>query len=124
MLLLAIDCALLVSLVVGVYALKRSRPPVVDNAQAAFQVLDRSIEKFVPGLASGFTWGEAVEWLKGSGVKVDWGRMETSLAEYEAFRYGGRAMPKEVENEVIRLAMVIRRKILGYRNQGKSPSSN
>ncbi len=108
---------------VGIIALKRSRPPTVLDAQGAFQVLDKSIVKFVPSLSTGFTWGEAVERLK-SHVDINWGKMETTLAEYEAFRYGGRPMPSGVDAEVVRLAMKLRRKIIGYRDQGKSPRTN
>lgn len=89
----------------------------------AFQVLDRSIEKFVTSLPVGFTWGEAVEQLKLSGMKLDWGKFEASLNEYEAFRYGGHQMRNGVEPEVIRLSTTLRRNVIGYRNKGKGPGS-
>jgi hypothetical protein len=106
-------------LVVGIFAMRKLRPPIVQDVPAAFQVLDRSIQRFVPDMPPGYTWGEAVERLKGSGVKIDWGKMESSLAEYEAFRYGGRTMPKDGEDEVVRLSMKIRGRIVGYRGKGK-----
>ncbi|HYA56460.1 MAG TPA: hypothetical protein VED22_06650 [Nitrososphaerales archaeon] len=96
----------------------------MSNPVEAFQVLDRSIEKFVPNLPAGFTWGEAVERLKQSGVKLNWGRFETSLNEYEAFRYGGHQMSNGVEPEVVRLATTLRRNVVGYRNKGKGPSAD
>jgi hypothetical protein len=107
--------------VIGFFAVRRIRPPVVRDIQTAFQVLDSSIERFVPDIPVGFTWGEAVERLKESGVKIEWAKVESSLAEYEAFRYGGRAMPSSVEDEVVRLSMKIRRRTIGYQNKGKSP---
>jgi len=86
--------------------------------------LDRSIVKFVPNLPVGFTWGEAVERLKQSGVRLDWGRFETSLNDYEAFRYGGHQMSAGVEPEVVRLTTTLRRNVVGYRNKGKGTSTD
>jgi hypothetical protein len=123
-LLLVVDLALAAASIVGFTALSRARPPAMSNPLEAFQVLDRSIEKFVPNLPLGFTWGEAVERLKQSGVKLDWGRFETSLNEYEAFRYGGHQMPKGLEPEVVRLATTLRRNVVGYRNKRKGPGSS
>jgi hypothetical protein len=111
---------MVVFLAAGVLALRRLRPPVINDIRTAFQVLDRSIERFVPEMPTGYTWSEAVERLKSSGVKIDWARMESSLAEYEAFRYGGRSMPKNGKEEVVRLSMKIRGRIVGYRSKGKS----
>ena len=113
MLLALIDGALFVSLALGIFALRSLRPPVVRDLSDAFQVLDRVIQRFVPDLPSGFTWGEAVEHLKGRGMKVDWPRMESSLAEYEAFRYGGRDMPPGTGDEIVRLSTQIRRRVVG-----------
>jgi hypothetical protein len=117
-----VDLVLAAASILGFTALRRARPPTVSNPLEAFKILDRSIQKFVPNFPVGFTWGEAVERLKHSGVKLDWGRFETSLDEYEAFRYGGHQMPNGVEPEVVRLATTLRRNIVGYRNKGKSSS--
>jgi len=117
-----LDIAIFALLGAAVILQRRIRPPDVRDVQGAFRHLDRSIEKFVPDLPAGFTWGEAIQSLKESGVKVDWSRMEASLAEYEAYRYGGREMPKGGEDEVVKLSTKIRRRIVGYRNKGKSTS--
>ena len=122
--LLIVDCAMLGSLAIGVLAVKRSRPPSIPDSRTAFQVLDNFIERFVPGIPIGHTWGEAMESLKASGVEVDWTKVENSLAEYDAFRYGGEPMPARVEPEVVRLAMKLRRKILGYQNKRKGPGAS
>jgi hypothetical protein len=109
-----LDCGMLAMLVAAVLALRRIHPPAALDVQGAFQDLDRSIARFVPDMPAGFTWGEAFQRLKGAGVKVDWQKMESSLAEYEAFRYGGHEMPKGGEDEVVRLSTKIRRRIVGY----------
>jgi hypothetical protein len=67
----------------------------------------------------GFTWAEAVQKLKESGIRADWARIEMSLADYEAFRYGGRMMSTGGEDEVVRLSMKLRRSIVGNRVKGK-----
>lgn len=111
---------MLASLTFGFFLMRRLRPPVVRDVREAYQVLDRTIERFVPDLPPGFTWGDALERLKGYEIKVDWRRMESSLAEYEAFRYGGQDMPPGGGEEAVSLSTQIRRRIVGYRNKGKS----
>ena len=114
------DAIAAVVLAMGLLALRKVRPPVVNDVRDAFQILNRTIERFVPDLPVGFTWGEALERLKGSGIEADWPRMESSLAEYEAFRYGGGGMPSGKGDEAVRVSTQIRRRIVGYRNKGKS----
>ena len=120
-LLLAADGAAAVALLVGLLALRTVRFPIVKDVGDAFQVLERTIERFVPDLPVGFTWGEAIERLKGYGVEVNWLKMESTLAGYEAFRYGGREMPKGTGEEAIQVSTQIRRKLIGRRNKTKSP---
>ena len=100
--------------------MRRIRPPAVRDMQGAFLDLDHSITRFVPDLPTGFTWGEAMERLKTAGVNVDWPKMDSSLERYEAYRYGGKELPQGGEEEVIRLSMKIRRRIVGYRNKRKN----
>ena len=100
----------------GLLALRRARPPIIKDLRDAFQILDRTIERFVPDLPVGFTWGEAMERLKGSGIEADWPKMESSLAEYEAFRYGGRQVPSGRGEEAVRVSTQIRRGIVGRRH--------
>jgi hypothetical protein len=119
-----IDCAALALLGAAIFALRRIRPPAVADVQGAFQDLDRSIGRFVPDIPPGYTWGEAMDRLKGAGVDVDWPRMESSLAGYEAFRYGGREMPKGTAEEAIVLSTQIRRKIVGRRSKAASTVRN
>ena len=112
---MAVDGVALVALAVGFLALRSVRPPVVNDMRDAFQILNRTIERYVQELHSGFTWGEAMERLKGYGIEVDWPKMESSLAGYEAFRYGGRELPPGAGEEAILLSTQIRRRIVGYR---------
>ena len=116
---MAFDGAAAAALLVGLFALRSVRPPVIKDVGEAFQILDRTIERFVPDLPVGFTWGEALERLKGYGVEVDWPRMESTLAGYEAFRYGGREMPQGIGEEAVLLSTQIRRKIVGRWNKAK-----
>lgn len=102
---------------VGLVTLRRIRPPIFHDVQGAFHDLDTSITKFMPDIPPGFSWREAMEQLKGAGMKADWSRMESSLAEYEAFRYGESEMPEGGKEDVAKLSMEIRRRIVGYRNK-------
>ena len=113
-----LDLALLALLALGFVSVRRLRPPSVRDVPAAFEALERSIGRFVPGLPPGYTWEEAVEALKRSGVKIDWARIESSLADYEAFRYGGRSPPSAGKDYVVQLSMKIRRRVVGFRDKG------
>ncbi len=108
----------------GFLALRSVRPPIVRDMRDAFQVLDRTIVRFVSELPPGFTWGEALERLKGYGIEADWSKLESSLVAYEAFRYGGRDMPPGQGEEVVHLSTQIRRSIVGYRNKGEGPRTD
>lgn len=111
----------MVALLVGLLALRSVRPPVVKDISDAFQILNRTIERFVPDLPVGFTWGDAMERLKAYGVEVNWPKMESTLAGYEAFKYGGREMPQGTGEEAILLSTQIRRRLIGHRSKAKSP---
>jgi hypothetical protein len=119
-----VDVAVFAFVGLALFELRRIRPPAVPNIQAAFQDLDHSIERFVPDIPKGYTWEEAVERLKGAGVDVDWKKMEGSLSDYEAFRYGQKPMPGAGKDEVVRLSMKIRRRVVGYRNKRKSTGAD
>jgi len=123
-LLAVVDTALLGSLAFGWFLLMRLRPPVVRDVREAYQVLDRTIERFVPDMPPGFTWRDAFERLKTSGMNVDWPKMESSLAGYEAFRYGGRDMPPGGGEEAVSLSTQIRRRIVGHKAKGKSTGAD
>jgi hypothetical protein len=118
------DCAGITVLVAGILASRRVRPPSVPDMQAAFNVLGRSIEKYVEDMPAGFTWGEAFERFKDTGMKADWEKMERSLEEYEGFRYGGMKQPIEGKDEVVRLALRLRRSSLGKRTKGKGTGTS
>ncbi len=120
MLIALVDAAVFAFLAMGFLALRSVRPPIVRDMRDAFQVLDRTIVRFVPELPPGFTWGEALERLKGYGIEADWPELESSVAAYEAFRYGGRGIPPGKGDEVVRLSTQIRRSIVGYRSKGES----
>ncbi|MDG6910171.1 MAG: hypothetical protein JRN08_07355 [Nitrososphaerota archaeon] len=114
-LLAAADLALIASASAAVIASKRLRPPVVPDLGSAFAVLERSVQTYLPNLAPGFTWGEAFERLKEVGVQVDWKTMDRRLIEYEASRYGGQGMPKEGTQDILSLALRLRRSTNGKR---------
>jgi hypothetical protein len=97
----------------GLLAIRRLRPVSAPDLPTAFQILERSIEKYAPGVPLGYSWGEAFEWLRGKGVDADWVKVKARLAEYERFRYGGKSLPLGGEEDVLSLAHELRRSIIG-----------
>jgi hypothetical protein len=99
------DLILVASAAVGLVLSHRLRPAKVVDIRAAFEVLDRSIERYLPGLPRGYTWGEAFQLLKSRHIDADWTIVEQTLSEYEAHRYGGRPAPTRGQQEIISLAL-------------------
>jgi hypothetical protein len=114
------DAAVLAVAGAGYLLMARIRPASAKDMKSAFDLLDRSIGRYAPGLPAGYTWGEAVQQLKGSGVKADWEKVQRSLRSYEAYRYGGKEMPSEGKEEVVSLASKLRRTLGGNGTKGKS----
>jgi hypothetical protein len=113
------DGALLAAAGVGYVLMRRIRPSHELDVKAAFEVLDRSIAKYVPELAKGYTWQEAIERLRERGIEADWKEVEKRLTEYEAYRYGGKEEPKSGEDEIISLAVSLRRGVVGKGTKAK-----
>ncbi|MDG6910746.1 MAG: hypothetical protein JRN18_00145 [Nitrososphaerota archaeon] len=118
--LLMVDTALVVAGAIGYVLMKRMRPTEPFDIKSAYAVLDRSITRYVPTIGDGFTWNEAFKQLKEAGVEADWKKMEKHLSEYEAYRYGGREAPNNGQEDVISLALRLRRTLVGIRAKGKS----
>ena len=114
------DILLLTSAGVGYASMRSTRPASTLDVRAAYDVLDRAIWRYVPELSVGYTWTEAFERLKESGVRVDWNMMRERLAEYEAFRYGGKEAPQKGQEEVVSLAVKLRRGVVGKGTKAKS----
>lgn len=109
------DLLLLASAGAAFVAFRRLRPAAVPDVAGAFGVLERLIQKYVTGLPAGYTWSEAFDRIKQTGVEADWGRMREKLLQYEAYRYGGRDVPVEGKDEVLSLALTLRRTNIGRR---------
>lgn len=92
----------------GVVLSRRLRPEKVVDLRAAFGMLDSSIQKYLPGLSNGYTWGEAFQVLKSKKLVANWTSMEQTLSEYEGHRYGGRPAPTRGQDEIVSLALKLR----------------
>lgn len=114
------DLAAVAAAAVGYALMRRAKPPGSLDAKEAYAVLDRAIQKYIPDLSVGYTWKEAFERLKESGVRADWDAMKNRLAEYEAFRYGGGEEPKGGHRDVISLASRLRSGVVGKGTKAKS----
>ncbi len=84
---------------------RRTRQVKADNIADAFQALEGALKSAGVGLPPGFTWEEAVAYLRSRGMQVD--RFRDTLASYEAYRYGGRPLPETDYGEVLRLTSLL-----------------
>src|SRR5579872_3021102 len=80
-----------------------ARMPKVRSAGEAFAFLEGSFKARFPEVRDGFTWSEAISKAKktNSSSIVDWKKVEAAVNEYEAYRYGQRNEPSNVETEEI-----------------------
>jgi hypothetical protein len=108
----------------GVILARRLRPENVMDLPAAFEMLDGSIQRYMPGLPKGYTWGEAFQVLRSKNLVADWGSMQETLSAYEAHRYGGRPVPTRGQEEVISLAMKLGGSVIGKGTKRKSAGSD
>ena len=121
--LLVFDGGVFAVLVAGVALTEMRRPPKVTGSREAFELLERSIGSSIAGMPDGYSWGEALKTIKGTGVRADWDNFEKRLADYQAHRFGGGPEPQEDWNEVVRVALKLRRKKIAIRSQVKSPGA-
>jgi hypothetical protein len=99
--LLALNVALYIPLVVAVIR-RRRRRVTASNLAEAFSGLELALKEAAPDLPAGFTWEEAVSYLRASGVQTK--GMEGALRFYEEYRYGGFPLPDFDFHEVLNLA--------------------
>ena len=114
------DAAVLGAAAVGFALLRRIRPADSMDLKEAFEMLDRTIAKFLPDLSQGYTWEEAFERMREAGVRTDWEKVRGRLAAYEAYRYGGREEPKAGQEDVISLAVKLGSGLVGKGTKTKS----
>lgn len=115
------DLAVFAVVGIGLFLTEIRRPPRVADSREAFQLLERSIKSNIIDMPEGYSWGEAVKRMKKSGVSADWQGIEKSLADYQASRFGGKRATEENWNEVVRLALRLRRRKIGNRTQIEGP---
>ena len=118
------DMVLVAAAATGVVLSRRLRPEKVTDLRAAFDMLDNSIQRYLPALPNGYTWGEAFQLLRSKNLVADWTRMEETLSEYEAHRYGGMPEPTHGQEEVISLAMKLGGSVIGKGTKRKSAGSD
>jgi hypothetical protein len=112
-----VDVALGCTAVAGLAASNRLRPAQVPDMAAAFGLLERAIQKYMPDLPPGYTWHEAIERLRGARIDANWDAIESAVGAYEASRYGGRGPPSEGKEDVVSLVLKIRGLGIGKRTK-------
>ncbi len=112
--LLAIDALLFVGLIEGYSRDKRFfKIPKVSAPTEAFAFFETSYKQLFPQERDGFTWQEAVKKAKGL-TKISeyqWDRVQRSLEQYEAYRYGGIGQASEIDTfPILKLGILLRQK--------------
>lgn len=115
----AADVAVFAAAGFGYLLLRGLKPPAAPDVPSAFGVLEASVWKYAPGIPVGYTWREAFDWLKERGVSADWAKMKYRLADYEAYRYGGKPLPTEGKEDVLKLSVKVRRNLIGKGTKGQ-----
>lgn len=111
------DAFAAITAIMGYILLSNVKPTNIADLPHAFGALERSIEVNMEGIPRGYTWSETFERLKEEGIKADWTKMREALASYEAYRYGGKDATSAGKDEVIGVAMRLRRGVIGKRTQ-------
>jgi len=95
-------------LVVGLLRLRVLRSVDARNPVAVYRKLERVLGKVYPN-TQGDTLRELLMRAKMTYPEFDWKALEREFVEYEAYRYGGRAKPRSVE-ETLKFTNSIRRR--------------
>jgi hypothetical protein len=98
------------SLAAGLMQTRRQRSSGEAEISGAFPLLARSLRKALPELPAGFTWRQGISAAKGLELKLRWDEIDKAVAEYEAYRYGGRPAPEPSQPEVMRLVEALKRR--------------
>jgi len=86
-----------------------SEPPRVTT-DAAFELLDKSLNEYLNDLPKGYTWEEVLAMLKKIGINADWEEIELAVKNYEAFRFGGAELDDSYAEPILELARSLPRK--------------
>ena len=84
------------------------RAPVAGGMSGAFEMLGVELNRRIPEMPPGYTWREAVAEVKKRKLKVDWKKVGSALASYEAVRYGGEGEDEADCGEILVLAKELR----------------
>ena len=87
-----------------------SEPPKVTT-DAAFELLDKSLNESLDDLPKGYTWEEVLAMLKKIGINADWEEIELAVKNYEAFRFGGAELDDSYAESILELARSLPRKM-------------
>lgn len=87
--------------------------PKISNPAEAFAYFERTYKELFPQEQDGFTWGEAI--MRANNVAklkdVEWQKVQESLKQYEAERYGGIEGVQIDPFPILKLSISIREKI-------------
>ena len=88
----------------------RQRAPRPADSAGAFRLLETALKRSFPDMPQGFTIREGLVRARGAGLALRWEAIDQTLAEYEAYRYGGAPIPGRPPPELVRLVKVLWRR--------------
>ena len=105
-----LNAAVYLSLAAGVVQWSRQRTPRPADAPGAFHLLEVGLKRAFPDLPEGFTLREGLSRAKLAGFQVSWDDIDRTVADYEAYRFGGEASPSLPQPELMRLVRALWRR--------------
>ncbi len=106
----ALNVAVYISLGAALLQLSRQRIPSPPDGRGAFTLLGSSLRRAFPDLPQGFTLREGLSRARLVGLDMRWDEIDRTLADYEAYRYGGGPAPNLPQSELMRLVKVLWRR--------------
>ena len=111
--LVAVDIILYIVLFEGYLRNKRAlRIPSISSPEEAFAYFERSYKRSFPNDQDGFTWGDALARARALSLRgIDWEKVEGTVRQYEAYRYGGVETQKIDTYPILKVAMLLNQRI-------------